>query len=74
MILAAGQIAHPDYVQETWHLYLVFLLLLIIEGLLTMNATRFLGHMNVVGTIANIFVLVLFCIWCVFSLSSQCYI
>jgi hypothetical protein len=63
MILAAGSIANPDYEQKTWHLYLVFLLLLIIEGLLTMNATKFLGHMNVVGTIANIFVLVLFVIW-----------
>jgi hypothetical protein len=63
MILAAAEIANPDYVPQTWHLYLTFLLLLIVEGLLTMNATRFLGHMNVVGTAMNVFVLVLFCIW-----------
>ena len=63
MILAAGQIAHPAYVQETWHLYLVFLLLLVIQGLLTMNATKFLGYLNIVGTIANVLVLVIFIIW-----------
>ena len=63
MILAAAQIGNPDYVPETWHLYLTFLLLLIIEGLLTMNATKFLGYLNIIGTIANMLVLVIFLIW-----------
>lgn len=63
MILAAAKIAHEDYIQETWHLYLVFLLLLIIEGALTMNATKFLGQLNVFGTIANILVLIIFVVW-----------
>jgi amino acid transporter len=63
MILAAAQIQNPAYVPETWHLYLVFLCLLVVEGCLTMNATKFLGYMNIIGTIANVLVLVIFVIW-----------
>jgi len=29
MILAAAEIVNPDYVPETWHLYLTFLVLII---------------------------------------------
>lgn len=63
MIIAAAEIAHPDYVPETWHLYLTFLLLLIIQGCLAMNSTKFLGYINIIGTIANLLVLVIFIIW-----------
>jgi amino acid transporter len=63
MIIAAAEIAHPDYVPETWHLYLTFLLLLIIQGCLAMNSTKFLGCINIIGTIANVLVLVIFIIW-----------
>ena len=63
MILAAAQINNPEYVPETWHLYLCFLLLLIVEGCLTMNSTKFLGYLNIIGTIANMIVLVIFVIW-----------
>ena len=63
MILAAASISNPDYVPQTWHLYLTFLLLLIIEGCLTMNSTKFLGYLNIVGTVANVIVLVIFIIW-----------
>jgi amino acid transporter len=63
MILAAGEIANPNYTQETWHLYLVFLLLLIIEGCLTMNPTKFIGYLNIVGTVVNIIALIIFIIW-----------
>lgn len=63
MILAAAEISNPDYVQQTWHLYLTFLLLLIIQGCLAMNSTKFLGYINIVGTIINMVVLVIFVIW-----------
>lgn len=63
MILAAAKIGYPDYEQETWHLYLTFLLLLIVEGFITMNATKFIGQFNIVGTAMNFFVLILFVIW-----------
>lgn len=63
MIIAAAEIAHPDYVPETWHLYLVFLFLLVIQGCLAMNSTKFLGYVNIIGTIANILVLFIFIIW-----------
>lgn len=63
MIIAAAEIAHPDYVSETWHLYLTFFLLLVIQGCLAMNSTKFLGYINLVGTAANMLVLVTFVIW-----------
>lgn len=63
MILTAGEIANPNYTAQTWHIYLVFLLLLITEGLLTMNSTKFLGRLNEVGTILNLIVLVIFVAW-----------
>jgi len=63
MILAAGQIANPQYTPQTWHLYLVFLLLLIIEGCLTMNSTKFLGYLNVIGTVVNMIALIIFIVW-----------
>ena len=63
MILTAAEIAYPDYTAQTWHIYLTLLALLVVEGLLTMNATRFLGWLNIVGTIANMIVLIIFVIW-----------
>lgn len=63
MIVTAAEIAHPDYTAKTWHVYLLLVALLIIEGLLTMNSTKFLGWLNVIGTIANVLVLIIFVIW-----------
>ena len=63
MILTAAQIVHPDYEIQTYHVYLLLLLLLLLQGLLTMNATRFIGQLNTVGTIANIVVLLIFIVW-----------
>jgi amino acid transporter len=63
VLIAAAEIAHPDYVPETWHLYLTFLLLLIIQGCLAMNSTKILGYINIVGTVANLVVLAIFIIW-----------
>lgn len=63
MIVAAAEIGNPDYTYKQWHLYLVFLLILVIQGLLTMNATKFLGYLNIVGTVVNLVLIVIFCIW-----------
>jgi len=36
---------------------------MIVEGLLTMNSTKFIGRLNLVGTIANFIVVFTFIIW-----------
>jgi amino acid transporter len=61
--LTAAEIAHPTYIIQTFHIYTVLLLLLIVEGLLTMNSTKFLGKMNKFGTIVNMVVIFIFVIW-----------
>lgn len=43
MLVTAGQIAYPGYVPETWHIYLTLLGLLIMQGLVTMQSTWFIG-------------------------------
>ncbi|KAF7916404.1 uncharacterized protein EAE98_010704 [Botrytis deweyae] len=63
MILTAAQIVHPDYVVQTWHVYLLLLALLVLQGLLAMNSTKFIGVLNTVGTITNVIVLLIFVIW-----------
>ena len=63
MIITAIEIGNPDYTPETWHVYLLFLGLLIFEGCLTMNTTRFLGRLNELGTIVNFIVLIIFFVW-----------
>ncbi|KAF7926139.1 uncharacterized protein EAE97_010439 [Botrytis byssoidea] len=63
MILTAAQIVHPDYVVQTWHVYLLLLALLVLQGLLAMNSTKFIGALNTVGTITNVIVLLIFVTW-----------
>ena len=63
MILTAAAISDPTYEIQTWHVYLLLLALLIFEGFLTMNSTKFIGYLNLVGTIANVVVLIIFVIW-----------
>jgi amino acid transporter len=63
MILTAVEIANPDFTPQTYQVYLLLLALLIFEGCLTMNATKFLGQLNTVGAIANLAVLIIFIIW-----------
>lgn len=46
MLVTAGQVAYPDYVPQTWHIYLTLLALLIVQGLLTMQSTKFIGWVN----------------------------
>ena len=63
MILTAAEIANPGYTAQTFHVYLLLLALLIFEGLLTMNSTKFIGRLNVAGTVANLVALIIFVIW-----------
>ena len=64
MLVTAGQIAYPDtYVPQTWHIYLCLVALLIIQGLITMQSTKFIGRVNVVGTVFNIAIVIMFVIW-----------
>ena len=63
MIVSAAEIANPDYTAKTWHIYLLLLALLFLEGCLTMNSTKFIGWLNKVGTITNLVVLIIFVIW-----------
>lgn len=47
MIVTAGAIAYPDsYTPQTWHTYLTLLALLIIQGVITMRSTHFIGVVN----------------------------
>ncbi|MCJ1478073.1 hypothetical protein MMC13_006748 [Lambiella insularis] len=63
MILAAAEIANSNYTAQTYHVYLLLLALLAVEGCLTMNSTKFLGRLNIFGTVANVVALVIFVIW-----------
>ena len=63
MLVTAGEIAYPSYTAQTFHIYLVLLALLIVEGCLTMNSTKFIGRLNKVGTVTNLIVIVIFVIW-----------
>jgi amino acid transporter len=63
MILTAAEIGNPSYHIETWHVYLTLLGLLVFEGSLSMNSTKFIGRLNFVGAIFNVIVVFLFIIW-----------
>lgn len=63
MLLTAGAIANPGYVIQTWHIYLTLLLILIVSGLITMQSTKIIGRINIVGTWINLIALVIFVIW-----------
>ncbi|KAK5115338.1 hypothetical protein LTR62_001538 [Meristemomyces frigidus] len=63
MILTAAAIANPDYTIETWHIYLMLLLILFTSGVITMQATKIIGWINIVGTWINLIALIIFIIW-----------
>ncbi|KAK3073910.1 hypothetical protein LTR53_004092 [Teratosphaeriaceae sp. CCFEE 6253] len=63
MILTAAAIVNPDYVIQTWHIYLTLILLLVVSGSITMQATKIIGWINVVGTWVNLIALIIFVIW-----------
>ena len=63
MILTAVEIANPDYTAQTYQIYLLLLALLVLQACLTMNSTKFLARLNILGTIANAVVVIIFIIW-----------
>ncbi|KAK2623792.1 hypothetical protein QTJ16_006973 [Diplocarpon rosae] len=63
MILTAVQMGTPSYVTETFHVYLLLVALLIFQGALTMNSTKFIGRLNLIGSVTNLIVLFMFIIW-----------
>jgi len=63
MLVTCGEIASPDYTAKTWHIYLILLLLLFLNGVITMQSTWFIGWVNKVGTVWNLLVVLIFVIW-----------
>lgn len=63
MLVTCGEIAYPTYAAQTWHIYLCLLGLLIIQGFVTMQSTKFIGWVNKAGTIFNVAVIIIFVIW-----------
>jgi hypothetical protein len=60
MILAAAEIANPDYIAETMASIPHIPASTRNPGFLAMNLTKILGYTNLFGTIANLLVLVIF--------------
>jgi amino acid transporter len=63
MILTAAEISNQNYTAQTYHIYLLLLALLFIEGCLVMNSTKFLAHLNKFGTMVNLVLVFIFVIW-----------
>lgn len=63
MLVTCGELAYPDYTAQTWHIYLTLLALLIVQGFITMQSTKFIGWVNKVGTVFNVIVIFIFIIW-----------
>jgi amino acid transporter len=63
MILAGVEIGNPNYTAKTYHTYLVFLALIISNGFLTMNNTKFLARVNYIGAIINFILVFMLIIW-----------
>lgn len=62
-ILTAVEIAHPNYHPQTYQVYLLFLALLVLEGLFAMSSTKFLARVNAVGATVNTLVVLIFVLW-----------
>lgn len=58
MILAAVSINNPDYVPTNWHVFLVALLLIITQTMLSAMPTLFLARFNAVGSTFNMIALI----------------
>lgn len=63
MILTAAQISNPEYIIQNWHVYLLLLAILFIQGCIAMNSTQFLGRFNLFGATANFVMVFVFIIW-----------
>lgn len=47
MITTAAAISNPDYTPKDWHIYLIFLLILVMQGFISMQSTKVIGWINV---------------------------
>lgn len=63
MLITCGEIAYPSYNPKTWHVYLTMVCLLFVQAFVVMQKTRFIGRVNVVGTVINVIVVIIFIIW-----------
>ncbi|CAG8980197.1 hypothetical protein HYALB_00012389 [Hymenoscyphus albidus] len=63
MILTGVQISDPTYTIQIWHVYLLFLSILILQGCIAMSNTKFLGRINMFGAIVNLVMVFVFIIW-----------
>ncbi|KAL9616293.1 MAG: hypothetical protein Q9160_008833 [Pyrenula sp. 1 TL-2023] len=63
MILSAATIQHPEYDPQVWQVYLLFVALQTLDGLLITNSTKFLGRLNAVGTVINSALVFIFVVW-----------
>ncbi|KAI5359401.1 Putative amino acid/polyamine transporter I [Septoria linicola] len=63
MITTAATISDPGYVAKQSHVYLIYLAILVLNGLIAMQSTKFIGRLNVVSTVWNILLVLVFLIW-----------
>lgn len=63
MLVTAGNLAYPTYIPKTWHIYLILLGLLLVQGVLAMQSTKFIGRLNLAGTVVNLLIVLIFIIW-----------
>lgn len=63
MLVTAGQIAYPTYQPQDWHIYLTLLALLVVQGLVAMQSTWFIGWVNKIGSVWNFVLVIIFLIW-----------
>lgn len=63
MLVTCGEIAYPTYVAQTWHIYLSFLALLFVQGVISMQSTKVVGWANKIGTAVNVAVVFIFIVW-----------
>jgi amino acid transporter len=58
MTLAAASIVNPDYVPETWHVFLLTTFLMIIHSCMASAPTKWIAKINEVGSTFNMIALV----------------
>lgn len=61
--MCSGEIAYPSYTAQNWHIFLILLGILVLQGIIAMQPTKVIGRVNVVGTIWNLAIIVIFVIW-----------
>ncbi|KAG8853625.1 hypothetical protein FRB96_008042 [Tulasnella sp. 330] len=54
MILAAASVTNPNYVPQTWHTFLVTVLLMLVHACISSMPTRYVARFNGASTLVNI--------------------